>query len=622
MKDFFVFADKTIQKNHIAVLLCLHKAFRILILIVSLYILTLPCQAILPSDTSGNSDGSPLQAQAINAQIQQLFAQGVKPGQILGHDQSGIPIVCGYTGVIQAVEPSQSQSTMSVLPDLTRGWENIPNVIRTDGIDNFRLEVDMNGMVGGATLYISADYLILPTPSPITMQDDGLGEDRVAADFIYTAGPFYYDTSKTFPDYFGVDPASPAGLFVDYAGYLTFGDSSSDYIFLVAPKIGLLRADIPDTEMFTLSTDVVVSPHLINIRTSTHETQKFLRLISYNLRNLTLPIYDVLPDHYDFLVCFSTNKVEWTPRTTSLNFVSGRHVTIKCDYTGTGAALRDYTASFGSSGRLLSISALDGLGRGISGYVATHELMHQWSAFISTSLGLNDDIGHYLPRSSTGSMVGGYEWIDNGDTTFTVNCNQGQNGGYYLPPIDQYMMGLIDANEVPPHYVYDSSLSLKCGSNQPVMQSEIVTTVTIDDIIDLHGPRIPGPDQARREFKIAFVAETHDRFLNATEMTFYEILAEHYTKVLPPEDPDPRVGQSWPPVTRYFGDATRWCSRIIPWGDVTADIHVDFLDYTRLAQSWLTNDPAIDFVPFPGGDGIIDILELYQMSDHWLNYCP
>ena len=569
---------------------------------------------------------SPSQAQAINAQIQQLLAQGVKPGQILGHDQNGIPLVCGYTGNTNLPAASQSLSSMTASSIETRGWKVIPNVIRTDGVDHFRLEVDVKGPVNSVSIKITGNYLTLPTPSPITLQDDGLGEDRVAGDYIYTAGPFYYDTSKTLPDHFGDDLASPAGLFVDYVGVITITETNSATSkFNIIPRIGYLQSDIPETETFTLSTDVVISPHLINIRTSTHETQSILRWLwqDFDLRNLTLPIYAVLPDHFDFFMCFSTNKVERLPQLEAQNFRAGLHTTVKLDYTGTGADLQDNTAYYGSSGRLLGISTLDVLGRGINGNNATHEIMHQWSAFISASLGISDGAAHYLPRSSTGSLLGGYEWIDNGDSTFTVNCDQGLNGGYYIPPIDQYMMGLIDANEVPTHYAYDGSLGIVCAHEDPVTPSDIVATTTIDDIINLHGPRIPGPDQARREFQIAFVAETHDRFLNATEMTFYDILAEHYTKDLPPEDPDPYIGSSyWPPVTRYFGDSTRWCSRIIPWGDVTADIHVDFSDYARLAQSWLTNDPALDFAPFPGGDGIVDLLELNQMSDHWLNYCP
>lgn len=53
----------------------------------------------------------------------------------------------------------------------------------------------------------------------------------------------------------------------------------------------------------------------------------------------------------------------------------------------------------------------------------------------------------------------------------------------------------------------------------------ILRKVTIDDMIAAHGPRVPGPDSAQRDFRIGLVAESHNRPLTPTEMTFYEILA-------------------------------------------------------------------------------------------------
>ena len=61
---------------------------------------------------------------------------------------------------------------------------------------------------------------------------------------------------------------------------------------------------------------------------------------------------------------------------------------------------------------------------------------------------------------------------------------------------------------------------------------------------------------------LAFVAESHDRLLDPTEMTFYEILADHYTRTVPAGDPDPYMGFDWPPVTRFFDEGTTWRSGI------------------------------------------------------------
>ncbi len=39
------------------------------------------------------------------------------------------------------------QAVDTQLPEDARGWESIPGVIRNDGVDTFRVEVDTNGPV-------------------------------------------------------------------------------------------------------------------------------------------------------------------------------------------------------------------------------------------------------------------------------------------------------------------------------------------------------------------------------------------------------------------------------------------------------------------------------------------
>jgi hypothetical protein len=45
-------------------------------------------------------------------------------------------------------------------------------------------------------------------------------------------------------------------------------------------------------------------------------------------------------------------------------------------------------------------------------------------------------------------------------------------------------------------------------------------------------------------------------------MTYYEILAAHYTKPIPAGAPDPHIGHNWAPITRFFGEGTTWTSAI------------------------------------------------------------
>ncbi len=52
--------------------------------------------------------------------------------------------------------------------------------------------------------------------------------------------------------------------------------------------------------------------------------------------------------------------------------------------------------------------------------------------------------------------------------------------------------------------------------------------------------------------------------------------------------------------------------------DLNADEHVNFLDYTRLMQSWKQDDPNVDLGPTTLGDGIIDLRDMALLVDNWL----
>jgi hypothetical protein len=118
--------------------------------------------------------------------VQALLQQGVPPECILGVDPQGIPIICETGGHDQPASSAAQLANKANLPAGTRGWETIPGIIRNDGVENFRLEVNVNGPVISVTLDAVTVVLVPPELAPVRLHDDGLGEDRVAGDFIYT----------------------------------------------------------------------------------------------------------------------------------------------------------------------------------------------------------------------------------------------------------------------------------------------------------------------------------------------------------------------------------------------------------------------------------------------------
>ena len=443
------------------------------------------------------------------------------------------------------------------LPAGTRGWECIPGAIRIDGVESFRIEVDVNGPVQRVWMDNFAGNLILPGGSPLDLKDDGLGQDQAAGDNVFTAGPFKYNTTWVLPSNYQNDASSPAGIYVESVGFLHVQETDGTIDrFLIFPSIGLVQASVPNAPIVGAPTaDVQYTAHLVNVKTTTRSSQNFMRSLGGNISSLTSKVYAALPDAFDFLVLCSTDKIERTPYNATQNFVAGIHMTTSCNFTGTAWTIFNDAASYGSAGKLQSVNALDAYDRGFLANTITHEITHQWASYTDVSLGLSDGTAHYTD-SNAASLVGGFLWNDNGNGTFTRDCNEGRNGAHHAPPIDLYFAGLIDGSQV--GTLYRSQMpTISCTDPITAYDSR-----TIAAIQAAHGVRTPGPATSQKVFTIGFVAESHGRFLNATERTFLETLAAGYTRALAPSDPDPYQGFNWPSVARYWGHGTTWRSDV------------------------------------------------------------
>ena len=473
------------------------------------------------------------------------------------NDPREMPVRCvALDRVVTSRAPARTTAA-DHLPAGTRGWECIPGVIRGDGVGTFRLEVDVNAPASAVRLTRLSAYLTGPGDSPIALHDDGEAPDLVAGDAVWSAGPFRYNTALSFPAFYANDAASPAGLYTVGLGTLQIDEvGGATTEFLLGPSVGLLRSDVPAVPVVISGADVAVSRHLINLESNTRTTQSSLRFRGVDMAVLTRRVYQILPDAFDFLFCFSSNKIERTPRTASDNFVAGLHWHVQTNYAGTGLPPYNDSGYYGSARRLLSVNLLDAYQRGIVGSNITHEMQHQWASYTRTPL--TDGSNHYHYLSGVASLLGGFAWLEHGEGTFTRDCDQGRNGAYHADPLDLYLMGLIAGSSVPPLRI---SSPPGGGLSDQIISSS--TSTTVADIAAIHGARTPGPATAKRDYSMAFVIESNGRLLDATERTFYDRLAEHYTHTLPAQAPDPYVGANWPPVTRFFGQGTTWTSDII-----------------------------------------------------------
>ncbi|WP_434048531.1 MULTISPECIES: cellulose binding domain-containing protein [Sorangium] len=459
------------------------------------------------------------------------------------------------------------------LTGLEHAWETIPSVVRSDGSEEFVLEVDPVDDVVSVELTRLPIYL--QGPSDLTLRDDGLGADRVAGDGIFSVGPFRFDPASpvAIPAHYESDPDSPAGLYALEIGEIVMETAAGDPVeFVIHPQIGALDPDIPVAARRDLSPKYRAASHLIEVRNARSESQRLLRGAGGDVAAMLRDMYEVVPDVFDFAVLSSTSHIE-RPGNAS-NFTAGVHSAVKIDYTGIGRDPVDYSEAYYSR-RLLAVTALDNLRRGWLSNNFVHEILHQWSAFLPFDLGMTDGF-HYLPTTSAASLLGGMTWIDDGTGTFTLDCNSnGRGGASTASPLDLYMMGLIPASQVPPLRRHGGGLFDYCDLEIPSIEA----TVTIEQIQARLGVRTPGPATAQRDFHIAFIMEAHGRDLTDSELTFFNTLAEFATRPVPAGQPAPMLTHNWAPITRYFGNDTTWRTDVpdVPAnpGAVTASITVN-----------------------------------------------
>ena len=442
-----------------------------------------------------------------------------------------------------AESPPEAASAVFTVPSSdVQYYEVVPGVIPVDGSETFRVYVHLGRAVDA--VYLDTTVSRFPV-SRTTFLDDGTDGDLAANDGIYTSGVFSYNTAAfSYPltyitDVTGINYASFGNVRIREADLTTVNK------FNVNPKVGLIDPGlVPTTDVATLSPDIQAASHFVNVRrTGPPSAQNALHnLGTSDLSGLTQSIYSEIPDNYDFLILGSAMHGEKLG--SSSNFTAGAHHRVKNIASGIGIDPQDDTALYGSSsGRLMSINLIDTADRGNKINNVLHELTHQWSSFFDGGLGLGQ--GHWDDFSNVGSILGGYEWIPQPDGSWLVDKDHKKSNLSRMALLDRYTAGFIEADAVPDILVYDQSTThpeTRAANDTPIQPGEIVTTVTIEDIIAVEGERLPSSTESQKHFNMLFVVESIDRLLTPSEMTFYNLLAREFERVLPPGEANPALG--------------------------------------------------------------------------------
>jgi len=223
-------------------------------------------------------------------------------------------------------------------------------------------------------------------------------------------------------------------------------------------------------------------------------------------------------DDYQQLVIYTSRRL------TAANTFSFEQ-TVKNADQGIGAPVVDLAREFGSAGRLESFITMDQIGKypddllqrflgedsALS--VLAHEVGHRWlaqarfrdGASVSDEL-LGRDGAHWSFFTDTdGSFLEGNDITDTGGGGFLTT-----GASLRYSPLDQYLMGLRPAAEVPAFFFVRNPSG--AGDTDPgrdprtgVSFTGVRKDVTIDDVISALGARNPAPAPASRPFRQAFV---------------------------------------------------------------------------------------------------------------------
>jgi hypothetical protein len=223
-------------------------------------------------------------------------------------------------------------------------------------------------------------------------------------------------------------------------------------------------------------------------------------------KSLFQDIYKKFKDEYDLI--FLVLNEEEVPS----GLPYGRLVDISNNVSGIGIPQYDYSADFGSEGKLTAImqlSTLNSLTRG----PALHEIMHNWAnyAFETT----NQSHWGFTGGSNPGQL-GGFDQstlVSNGDNSYAVEAfGEFANGGNSQPytEFELYLMGMIPLSSVNTFNSFTgiSSEAYDEGSNTITFNASSQKQYSQSIIESLLGNRIPSSADSQKEFKLLVLVVT------------------------------------------------------------------------------------------------------------------
>jgi hypothetical protein len=260
--------------------------------------------------------------------------------------------------------------------------------------------------------------------------------------------------------------------------------------------------------------------------------------------NLSCTVIQALGDRFDFMVWYSDFRVDDQEAGTRSVGDIPQNVSGLGPRMDIGRRMQDYC----SQGRLqvtwyqpVWIGAVQAQERHPDGRFPNynmavaqigHELAHRWStrtrAIVNGQTvelraphdpwgmsgathwpqGVSTPVPFPYSRPVEASIMGGVNWKDNGDGTFTNLANGTMNPASGFSYLELYLMGFLPASKVPDFFILRNQKPAgRSAAGQTMVAAEKVT-ITINDVIAHNGPRVPSFEDAPKAYNTAMVAVT------------------------------------------------------------------------------------------------------------------
>jgi hypothetical protein len=247
--------------------------------------------------------------------------------------------------------------------------------------------------------------------------------------------------------------------------------------------------------------------------------ERFAERVELDTVQIVRKFYTSHPDNYDQLIIWTDAPL--------IQDAFAYETTVANEIRGIGLNNFDASRDFGSGGRLRSFAVMDFIGKypenplqtflGENSTVSVlgQEVGHRWLAFLN----FRDHTGN---RSEALLGRGAAHWsffFDSDASVMEGNDIEDLGGGSFrtvaavnrYSRLDQYAMGLIGPNEVPPFFYVQSPVNVSPARDAEDAPRVGVTfngtrrDVLIEDIIAVHGARIPSAAESARIHRQAFL---------------------------------------------------------------------------------------------------------------------